>query len=76
VWEQGAPCLRGLDAAPDAHEQRHAELALEPPDLLRERGLGQVQRLGGGTERALLEGLSEVGQLLEIQIWCPIGIAY
>ena len=73
VGQQRAPRLGRLDAAPDAHEQRHAQLALEPADLLRERWLGQVQRLGGRAEGALLEGLAEVGELLEIHVLITIG---
>ena len=66
VRQQRAARLGRHDAAPDAHEERHAELALEPADLLRERRLGQVQHLGGGAERPLLDGLAEVGELLEV----------
>ena len=58
--------LGRLHAAPDAHEQRDAQLALEPADLLRERRLCQAEHLGGRAERALLVGLAEVGELLEV----------
>ena len=59
-------CLGRLDAAPDAHEQRNAQLALEPADLLGERRLSEAEHLRGRAERALLVGLPEVGELLEV----------
>ena len=76
VRQERASRLGRLDAAPDAHEQRNAQLALEPADLLRERGLRQVQDLGRRAERPLLEGLAEVGELLEVHGRPPIVITY
>ena len=52
--EQDLARRRELDAARRAVQQRHAELGLEPPDLLRERRLGHVQALGGAAEVAFL----------------------
>ena len=52
--EQDLAGGRELDAARRAVQQRHAELGLEPPDLLRERRLGHVQALGGAAEVAFL----------------------
>ena len=66
VGQQRTAGLGRHDAAPDAHEERHAELALEAPDLLGERRLGQMQHLRGGAERPLLDGLPEVRELLEV----------
>jgi hypothetical protein len=46
--------LGQLDAGARAVEQRHAELALEPGDLLAQGRLGDVQALGGTTEVQLV----------------------
>ena len=43
VRYEGLSRLGQRDSASDAHEERHAELALEPADLLGERRLGQVE---------------------------------
>jgi hypothetical protein len=48
--EQLSPGLRQRDAPPGAGEQRHAELCLQPLDLLTQRGLGDVQARGGAAE--------------------------
>jgi hypothetical protein len=58
---------RELDAAGRAVQQRHAELGLEPADLLRERRLGDVQALGGAAEVALLGDGDEVTEVSELQ---------
>lgn len=54
---------RGCERDRRAREQRHAELALEPRDLLAERGLGEVQPLRRAREVQLLaddhEGLQQ-----------------
>ena len=42
--------LGQLEPAAGAGEQRHAELRLEPADLLGQARLGHVQRLRGGAE--------------------------
>jgi hypothetical protein len=47
-------------------QQRHAELGLEPPDLLRERRLGDVQPVGGAAEMALLGDGDERAQVSEL----------
>jgi hypothetical protein len=56
---------RNLDAAGRAAQQRHAELGLEPPDLLGEARLGHVQGLRGSRERPVLDRRDEVRQLLQ-----------
>jgi hypothetical protein len=55
-----------LDAAARAVQQRHAELRLEPADLLRERRLGHVDRLRGAAEVAVARDRGEVLELTEI----------
>src|SRR5436190_16310581 len=68
---QLAPRLGRLQAAPDAREQRHAELRLERTDLLADRRLREMQRVGGGAERTAIERSEEVLELLKVQ-----GIAF
>jgi hypothetical protein len=70
VGTKGAARLGRHEPAADALEELDAELGLEPADLLGERRLGEVQRLGGGAERALLEGCYHVLQLLKIHRLC------
>ena len=65
VRAQGARGVGRADPAPDAGEERDAELGLQPADLLRERRLGEQQPLGGGAERAFVQGGEEVLQLLQ-----------
>ena len=50
-------------------EEGDPELGLELPHLLRDRGLGEVERARGGAERAVLDGGQEVRELLN----CHIG---
>ena len=64
--EQDLARRRELDAARRAVQQRHAELGLEPPDLLRERRLGHVQALGGAAEVAFLGDGDERAQVAEL----------
>jgi hypothetical protein len=59
---------RKLDAARRAVQERHAELGLEPPDLLRERRLGDVQALGGAAEVALLGDRDERAEMPELHV--------
>jgi hypothetical protein len=54
-----------LDAAAHAREERHSELCLQPADLLGQRRLGEVQPLGGGRERPVVQGGEEVLELLQ-----------
>jgi hypothetical protein len=61
---EDAPGLGELQPA-GAHEQRRAELRLEPADLLRHARLGHVQGLSGRRERAMLGCGEEVLELLE-----------
>ena len=60
VGAQHAPGLGQHEPAAGAREQRHAELGLEPPDLLGQARLGHAQRRGGGGERAVLGRREEV----------------
>jgi hypothetical protein len=64
LGQQQPPRLGELQPPPRAREQRHAELRLEPADLLGHARLGHVQRLRGGAERAVLRRSQEIGQLL------------
>ena len=54
---------RELDPAGRAVQQCHAELGLQPSDLLRKRRLGDVQALGGAAEVALLGDGDEVAEM-------------
>ena len=54
------------DAARLALDQLHADLLLEPRDLLRDGGLGVVERLGGGGEGASQRDLAQDSQQSEI----------
>ena len=54
------------DAARLALDQLHADLLLEPRDLLRDGGLGVVERLGGGGEGASQRDLAQDAQQAEI----------
>src|SRR6185436_7378069 len=75
--EQDLARRRELDAAGRAVQQRHAELGLEPPDLLRERRLGHVQALGGAPEVAFLgdgdERAEETDLHPAIYIWALLN---
>jgi hypothetical protein len=70
VRAQRASRLGGDEAAADALEERNPELRLEPPDLFGQRRLGEVQRLGGGAERAVLERREDIPKLLQIHRLC------
>ena len=54
------------DAARLALDQLHADLLLEPGDLLRDGGLGVGERLGGGGEGAAQRDLAQDAQQAEI----------
>ena len=49
-------------------EEGDPELCLELPHLLRDRGLGEVERARGSAERAVLDGGQEVRELLNRHI--------
>src|SRR5581483_1420641 len=51
---------------PGPHEQRHAELALEPGDGLRERGLRHVRGGGASREPTVVDGREEVLELADV----------
>lgn len=58
--QQYLPGGTKFHAAPDLVEVRHAELAFEFPDLVRERRLGDVEFGGGAGEvRLLRDGMME-----------------
>ena len=58
--------LGDLHAAAGAGEQLEAELGLEPAQLLRESGLGDVQLLARAGEVAVLRDRGEVAQLAQL----------
>ena len=61
VGGEGDPAL-----ARAAVEEDHPELVLEQADLARQRGLGQVQPVGGPGEALLLGDRQGVGQLVQL----------
>ena len=65
VRAQQAARLGQLEPAADAREQRHAELGLEPADLLGHARLGHEQALGGGGEGPVVGRGEEVRELLQ-----------
>jgi hypothetical protein len=65
VLAEGAPSLGGHDTASSPDEQLRAERPLELADLLRDRGLGDPQGLGGRGEGAKLERRAEAADLLQ-----------
>ena len=69
---EGPPRLGEDDPATDPGQQLDAELGLELPHLLGERGLRDEERARGRRERAVLGGCEEVAELLEshrISLW-------
>ena len=58
--QERAPSIGELDMPAGAVKQRHAELLLESADLVTQRGLGDVQPLGGPAEVKLLGDGDEV----------------
>ena len=62
---QQPPGVGELQPAAGAHEQRDAELGLEVGDLLGHARAGEVQRVRGGGERAVLGRSEEVRELLQ-----------
>ncbi len=66
MGEQVGAGGRQLDAAARAPQQRHPELGLEPPHLLRERGLGDVRGLGRAAEVTVPRHGDEVLELPEL----------
>jgi hypothetical protein len=64
VRAQGVAGLGRLQPATDALEEPDAEFGLEPTHLLGERGLSEMELLGGRRERAVPEGREEVLELL------------
>ena len=68
VRAQRAARLGQREPAADAREERDAELGLQAADLLADRRLREVQRLGGGAERAALGGGQEVLELLQVHL--------
>ena len=59
---------RQLDAAAAAGEQRLAELVLEPADVAADRGLGEVQRLGGAVVAAEADDREEGAQVGGVEV--------
>ena len=61
LFREPSPVVGEADAATDPLEQRHRELDLEGPHLLRHRGHRDAPRLGGGGERGPARGGHELG---------------
>jgi hypothetical protein len=66
LGQQGLPRTGQPHRPAGPVEQPHAELAFEPGDLLADRGLGDVQPLGGPAEVQLLRDGGEVRQLTKL----------
>ena len=66
VGQQRLARGRQPDRAPVAEEDPLAQLGLEPPDLLADRGLRDPQPLGRAREVQLLGDGDEVGELAEL----------
>ena len=58
--QQCPTCRRELDPAAGSFQQRHAELLLQPSDLMAQRRLGDMQALRGATEVKLFGDGDEV----------------
>lgn len=58
---------RGLYAAAAAHEQGAAQALFEIADMQADRGLGQVQRIGGSGEGAEVDDGDQRAQLVEAE---------
>lgn len=67
VAQQQAPDLGGFDGAALTLHQHRAGLRFERLDAARERRLGQVHRLGGAAEVAVLDDCEQVMQAPEIK---------
>jgi hypothetical protein len=63
--EQVVPGIGQADAAPGAVEQRLLQVAFQAADLLADRRLGEVQRLGGLVETAQAGSGFETAQGVE-----------
>ena len=66
VHEQVGAGRGQLDAARGPPKQRQPELRLQPPDLLRERRLGDVERLGRAREVPVARDRREVLELPQL----------
>ena len=66
--KQDFACGSQFDATAVAAKQRKAELSFELPDLLRERGLGHSQALGGTRKVKLLCDRGEVAQVAQVHV--------
>jgi hypothetical protein len=66
VVEDHAALGGELHAAARAAEDLDAELRLQPADLLRDRGLGEVQLLGGLRERPVTGDGGDGAQVAEL----------
>jgi hypothetical protein len=66
--KQDVACGSQFDATAVAAKQRKAELSLELSDLLRKRGLGDSQALGGTREMKLLCHRREITEVAKVHI--------
>jgi hypothetical protein len=70
--EQQRTRLGELDVVRGALEQFDTQLGLEQPDLAAQRGLGDVQPLGGAREVAVLRDRDEVAETPQVRRRAPL----
>jgi hypothetical protein len=80
LWEEGDPGVSQGNAALRAVKQLHPEFILEFANLLRDRGLSDVQPLGGPAEMQLLGDCDEISEVAKFHdlptgFECPWSIA-
>jgi hypothetical protein len=66
VLDEQAPGVRELRAAAGAGDQRSADLGLERGEVLRDRGLRERQRIGGGGQRTVVRNRAQGAQAPEV----------
>jgi hypothetical protein len=71
VVEDERPFGRQLDAAAGPREERDAELGLQAAELLRDRGLCEVQLLAGPRERAVARDGDDRSEVSKLHAWKP-----
>ena len=73
--QQDSTAVRERDLPTRSLEQLHAERPLKPDDLLAQRRLSHVQRLGGAAEVEVLRNCDEVPQLAKLHPTETTGIS-